>query len=86
MLTWLYYLKYAQAYNEQRVFVRDPKTGQFLLAKDFDENLPPEPTQRQSDRSGKERISSRSERDDARSRFRFSSADAHAAAFDASGR
>src|SRR4029079_18893015 len=38
-----FYLKYAQAYNSQRVFVRDPKTGQFLLAKDFDESLPPEP-------------------------------------------
>src|SRR5829696_5334700 len=37
------YLKYAEAYNEQRVFVRDPKTGQFLLAKDFDETLPPAP-------------------------------------------
>jgi len=38
-----FYLKYAQAYNSQRVFVRDQKTGQFLLAKDFDETLPPEP-------------------------------------------
>src|SRR6185295_14981449 len=38
-----YYLKYGQAYNEQRVFVRDPKTGQFLLAKDFVQDLPPEP-------------------------------------------
>jgi len=38
-----YYLKYAQAYNENRVFVRDPKTGQFLLAKDFVHDLPPEP-------------------------------------------
>jgi ABC-type oligopeptide transport system substrate-binding subunit len=38
-----YYLKYAQAYNENRVFVRDPKTGQFLLAKDFVQDLPPEP-------------------------------------------
>jgi ABC-type oligopeptide transport system substrate-binding subunit len=37
------YIKYAQAYNEQRVFVRDPKTGQFLLARDLDESLPPEP-------------------------------------------
>ena len=37
------YLKYAEAYNEGRVFVRDPKTGQFLLAKDFDADLPPEP-------------------------------------------
>src|SRR6185369_9218497 len=38
-----FYLKYGQAYFEQRVFVRDPKTGQFLLAKDFDPTLPPEP-------------------------------------------
>lgn len=38
-----YYIKYAQAYNEQKVFVRDPQTGQFLAAKDFDESTPPEP-------------------------------------------
>jgi len=37
------YIKYAQAYNQQQVFVRDPKTGEFLLAKDFDESFPPEP-------------------------------------------
>ena len=37
------YIKYAQAYYEQQVFVRDPQTGQFLLAKDFDEKLPPTP-------------------------------------------
>src|ERR1041385_3005369 len=37
------YLKYAQAFNEQQVFVRDAATGQFLLAKDFDDSLPPEP-------------------------------------------
>ena len=37
------YIKYAEAYNAQRMFVRDPKTGQFLLAKDFVENAPPEP-------------------------------------------
>ena len=37
------YLKYAQAFNEQQVFVRDAKTGAFLLAKDFDEDLRPEP-------------------------------------------
>jgi oligopeptide transport system substrate-binding protein len=36
-------LKYAQAVNEQRVFVRDQQTGQFLLARDFEENPPPEP-------------------------------------------
>lgn len=37
------YIKYAQAFNQQQVFVRDPKTGEFLLAKDFDESFPPEP-------------------------------------------
>ncbi|HET6978546.1 MAG TPA: peptide ABC transporter substrate-binding protein [Pyrinomonadaceae bacterium] len=37
------YIKYAQAYNQQRVFVRDPKTGEFLLAKDFEQDFPPEP-------------------------------------------
>ncbi|MGH9903655.1 MAG: ABC transporter substrate-binding protein, partial [Pyrinomonadaceae bacterium] len=30
-----YYVKYAQAYNEGAVFVRDPATGEFLLDKDF---------------------------------------------------
>jgi oligopeptide transport system substrate-binding protein len=30
-----YYIKYAQAYNEGAVFVRDPSTSQFLLEKDF---------------------------------------------------
>lgn len=38
-----YYIKYAQAYNEGGVFVRDPATGQFLLAKDFEDNPSPEP-------------------------------------------
>ena len=38
-----YYLRYAQAYNQQRVFVRDPQTKQFLLARDVDDSLPPEP-------------------------------------------
>jgi oligopeptide transport system substrate-binding protein len=37
------YLKYAQAFNEQRVFVRDPQTGKFLEARDFEEDLPAEP-------------------------------------------
>ena len=30
-----YYIKYAQAYNEGGAFVKDPKTGEFLLEKDF---------------------------------------------------
>src|SRR5437773_7238144 len=33
-----YYIKYGQAYNEGRVFVRDPNTGQFLLERDFEGN------------------------------------------------
>ena len=37
------YIKYAQPFYEQQVFVRDPQTGQFLLAKDFDDKLPPMP-------------------------------------------
>ena len=31
-----YYIKYAQAYNEGAVFVRDPATGSFLQARDLD--------------------------------------------------
>src|ERR1044071_3897536 len=38
-----YYIKYAQAYNAGAVFVRDPANGNFLLAKDFDNTVPPEP-------------------------------------------
>ena len=38
-----YYIKYAQAYNEKAVFVRDHATGQFLLAKDFQKDAAPEP-------------------------------------------
>ena len=37
------YLKYAQAYNEGQVFVRDPKTNQYLLTRDFLDGLPPDP-------------------------------------------
>jgi oligopeptide transport system substrate-binding protein len=41
---WLaFYIRYAQAYNQGAVFVRDPANGTFLLAKDFDDELPPEP-------------------------------------------
>ncbi|MDX6446145.1 MAG: oligopeptide transport system substrate-binding protein [Blastocatellia bacterium] len=32
-----YYIKYAQAYNEGAVFVRDPANGQFLIASEFEE-------------------------------------------------
>ncbi len=37
------YIKYSQAYNSAAVFVRDSKTNEFLLAKDFQESLTPEP-------------------------------------------
>lgn len=36
------YIKNAKAYHEGMVFVRDPQTGQFLNAKDFDHQLRPE--------------------------------------------
>jgi len=35
-----FYIKYAQAYGQGEVFVRDPKTNTFLLASDFAEPLP----------------------------------------------
>jgi len=44
-----YYIKYAQAYSEGEVFVRDPKTNTFLIAADFaeppaDGSAPPPPS------------------------------------------
>ncbi len=38
-----YYVKYAQGYNEAGVFVRDKRTGEFLLAKDFKEDATGKP-------------------------------------------
>ncbi len=38
-----YYIKNAQAYNEGTVFVRDPQTNRFLLARDFEDSSSPEP-------------------------------------------
>ena len=35
-----YYIKNAEAFNSNSVFVRDPHTGQFLLEKDFAEEAP----------------------------------------------
>jgi oligopeptide transport system substrate-binding protein len=35
-----YYIKYAQAYGQAEVFVRDPKTNSFLVADDYAEPLP----------------------------------------------
>ncbi|PYS69839.1 MAG: hypothetical protein DMF69_15600 [Acidobacteria bacterium] len=37
------YIKYSQEYNSGAVFVRDPQTKQFLLAKDYKESAAPEP-------------------------------------------
>jgi len=38
-----FYLRNAKAYNQEEVFVRDPHSGQFLLARDFVDDLPPDP-------------------------------------------
>ena len=48
-------IMYAQAYNSGGVFVRDPATGQFLLEKDFAEELPAE-TESQKVLTGPETI------------------------------
>lgn len=54
-----YYIKYAEAYNEGAVFVRDPRTSQFLIEKDFSENTtegpaPAQPLSQTPLRSGEE--------------------------------
>jgi ABC-type oligopeptide transport system substrate-binding subunit len=36
-----YYITYAQAYNQKEVFVRDTRTGQFVLEKDVADNAQP---------------------------------------------
>lgn len=38
-----YYVKYAQGYNEGGAFVRDKRTGNFLIAKDFKEDVAGKP-------------------------------------------
>ena len=45
------YIKYAEAYNSKQVFVKDPKTGQFLLRRDFEDDPTPEPLSSQPDTS-----------------------------------
>jgi oligopeptide transport system substrate-binding protein len=42
-----YYIKYAEGYNGGEVFVRDPQTNTFLLAKDFTPNAAPPPLSEQ---------------------------------------
>ncbi len=42
------YIKYAEAYNSKAVFVKDPKTGQFLIRRDFEDNPAPEPLSSQA--------------------------------------
>ena len=42
-----YYIKYAQSYNGGDVFVHDPQTNTFLLAKDFTTNAAPPPLSEQ---------------------------------------
>ncbi len=78
-----YYIKYAQAFNEQKVFVRDPKTGQFLNAKDFDEHLPAEPLSGSPLDSGPGEYHDPGSRDARADRFRVPQTTAHASAPDA---
>jgi ABC-type oligopeptide transport system substrate-binding subunit len=49
-----YYIKYAQAYNEKAVFVRDRTTGQFLLTRDFEKDAAPEPLSSKPDAAAAE--------------------------------
>ena len=44
-------IKYAEAYTAKQVFVKDSKTGQFLLRRDFEEDPTPEPLSSQPDSS-----------------------------------
>jgi len=37
------YIKYAEAYTAKQVFVKDSKTGEFLLRRDFEDDPTPEP-------------------------------------------
>jgi len=46
-----YYIKYAQAYNDGAVFVRDPGSGKFLLAEDFSAETP-QPASKQQGSAG----------------------------------
>ena len=43
------YIKYAEAYTAKQVFVKDPKSGQFLLRRDFEDDPTPEPLSSQPD-------------------------------------
>ena len=63
------YIKYSEAYNGKQVFVRDPKTGQFLLRKDFEDEPTPEPLSSQPAASSEYQPSAEETKPDADSPF-----------------
>jgi len=63
------YIKYSEAYNSKQVFVKDPKTGQFLLRKDFEDEPTPEPLSSQPSSSGEYRASAEEPKPDSDSAF-----------------
>jgi len=63
------YIKYSEAYNGKQVFVKDPKTGQFLLRKDFEDEPTPEPLSSQPAAAGEYQPSAEEAKPDADSPF-----------------
>ena len=63
------YIKYSEAYNGKQVFVKDPKTGQFLLRKDFEDEPTPEPLSSQTAADGEYQPSAEETKPDADSAF-----------------
>jgi len=64
------YIKYAEAYTAKAVFVKDSKTGKFLLARDFQDDPAPEPlSSKPVDGSGEYRATAEEKTPDADSAF-----------------
>ena len=63
------YIKYAEAYTAKAVFVKDPKTGKFLLARDFQDQPAPEPLSSQPVGAGEYRATAEEQTPDPDSAF-----------------
>lgn len=63
------YIKYSEAYNGKQVFVKDPKTGEFLLRKDFEDEPTPEPLSSQPSSAGEYQASAEESKPDGDSAF-----------------
>ena len=63
------YIKYAEAYTAKAVFVKDPKTGKFLLARDFQDQPAPEPLSSQPVGAGEYRATAEEQTPDPDSPF-----------------